>query len=528
MKPPSATKFSLPISLLLLVVLLSTSLTRATIAPPPLPVLPLPSAQQVTWQSSGMAMFFHFGMNTFTDTEWGTGHADPTLFNPVHLDPKQWVRVAREAGFRRVILTAKHHDGFCLWPSAYTNYSVKSSPWKGGEGDVVAEVAEAAREAGIGLGLYLSPWDRHEAAYGETLEYNEYYLGQLHELLTMYGPIQEVWLDGAKGKDAKSMEYYFKEWFSVIHQLQPGAVIFSGAGPDIRWVGDEGGVAGATCWSMFNSSDVTIGGDLNEQYSRQGDPNGYNWVPPECDVSIRPGWFWHSSEHPKTTNSLLEIFYKSVGRNCMLLLNVPPTNTGVLADEDVQVLNNFKDMLKSIFSINLAQNAIVTASSVRGNNCQFGASQILIDDMLTYWAPKEGQEKWYILLDLESPISFNVLCIQEAIQLGQRVSQYHLDVLEDGVWCTVMNGTTIGYKRLERFNLVSSQFLRLTIDEARADPLISYFGLYTDNTTFVYANDSSKVISSSGSTLKEKGLISLDEKVQSVSGKVSTKSVLTS
>lgn len=491
--------------------------------PPPLPILPIPSARQVRWQRGEMAMFLHFGMNTFTDSEWGSGQADPRLFNPTDsLDARQWASVAKEAGFSHIILTAKHHDGFCLWPSAYTNYSISSSPWKNGTGDVVQDVAEAAREAGIGLGLYLSPWDRHEYYYGQTLRYNEYYLAQLRELLTNYGTVEEVWLDGAKGKDAKSMDYYFDEWFSVIRQLQPGAVIFSDAGPDARWVGDEGGVAGSTCWSMFNSSDVTIG-DTVEQYSRQGDPCGVNWVPPECDVSIRSGWFWHSNEHPKTPNSLLEIFYESVGRNCMLLLNVPPNSTGLLADEDVQVLRQFKDILTSIFSINLAGNAAVTASSVRGskNFSQFGPSQILSDDVFTYWAPEEGQTPWYLLIDLRDVVSFNVLCIKEAIQLGQRVSQYHLDILKDGFWYTIVNGTTIGYKRLERFELTRSQFLRLTIDQARVEPLIAYFGLYMDNVSIIHANYNEGRNSSSESTLVQDKLNSLDVKIQSISGNMS-------
>uniref|UniRef100_A0A0C9S5Q5 alpha-L-fucosidase n=1 Tax=Wollemia nobilis TaxID=56998 RepID=A0A0C9S5Q5_9CONI len=500
----------------------------ADLTPPPLPVLPLPSAPQVTWQSGGMAMFLHFGMNTFTDSEWGTGHADPSLFAPAALDASQWVRVAKDAGFARVVLTAKHHDGFCLWPSAYTNYSVKSSPWRNGTGDVLADVAAAAKEAGLGLGLYLSPWDRHESRYGQTVGYNEYYLAQLRELLTNYGPAQEVWLDGAKGKDAKSMEYYFDTWFSVVRQLQPGAVIFSDAGPDVRWIGDEAGVADASCWSMFNCSDVTIGGDFDYGYSRQGDAYGCNWVPPECDVSIRPGWFWHSSEHPKTPNSLLEIFYNSVGRNCMLLLNVPPNSTGLLADEDVQVLHDFKDLLESIFSVNLAGNAIVTASSVRGNDSQFGPREILMNDMLTYWAPEEGQAKWYLHVDLGSLVSFNVLCVQEAIQLGQRVGEYHLDVLEDGVWCTIVNGTTIGYKKLERFDVVRSQFLRLTIDKARADPLIAFFGLYMDKGTVVNTNDNNRTISGSEYTLNQNNLTTMDGKIRSVSGNVSVKNVLSS
>eukprot|EP01018_Ginkgo_biloba_P020438 Gb_15795 [translate_table: standard] len=491
------------------ILMLNSVTSTGTHLPPPLPILPIPSARQVTWQAGEMAMFLHFGMNTFTDSEWGTGHADPSLFNPVSMDPKQWVRIAKETGFTRVILTAKHHDGFCLWPSSYTNYSVKSSPWKNGTGDVVGDLAEAAREAGIGLGLYLSPWDRHETCYGQTVDYNEYYMGQMRELLTGYGPIAEVWLDGAKGKDAKSMDYLFDVWFSVIHQLQPGAVIFSDAGPDIRWVGDEHGEAGSMCWSMFNSSNATIG-NIDEQYSRQGDPCGTDWVPPECDVSIRPGWFWHSSEQPKTPNSLLEIFYKSVGRNCVLLLNVPPNSRGLLADEDVQVLRDLTNGLKSLFSVNLARNAIATASSVREgrNDSRFGASQVLSEDRSTYWAPEEGQTNWCIQLDLGEVVYFNVVQLQEAIQLGQRVSRYHLDVLKDDTWDTIINGTTIGYKRLERFDLIRSQFIRLTLDEARAEPLIAYVGLYMDNLSLVHANDNSGRITLSGSMAAQNNLIS--------------------
>ncbi|KAF9594255.1 hypothetical protein IFM89_028912 [Coptis chinensis] len=242
---------------------LLTTFTLATSTtlpkPPPLPILPLPTASQLSWQLGNMALFLHFGTNTFTNSEWGTGHVDPSVFNPTKLDAHQWVQVAKQAGFSRVILTAKHHDGFCLWPSLYTDYSVKSSPWKNGTGDIVAELASAARKAGIGLGLYLSPWDRHETCYGKTLEYNEFYMGQMTELLTRYGDIKEVWLDGAKGEGEKDMEYFFDSWFSLIHQLQPGAVIFSDGGPDTRWAGDETGFAGSTCWSLFNSSSSLIG-----------------------------------------------------------------------------------------------------------------------------------------------------------------------------------------------------------------------------------------------------------------------------
>ncbi|CAK9141681.1 unnamed protein product [Ilex paraguariensis] len=450
--------------------------------PPPIPILPLPTSQQLSWQFSEMAMFIHFGPNTFTDSEWGTGRADPSVFNPTALNASQWVSVAKENGFSRIILTAKHHDGFCLWPSEYTDYSVKSSPWKNGNGDVVFELAEAARNAGVQLGLYLSPWDRHEPIYGRTLEYNEYYMGQMTELLTRYGEVKEVWLDGAKGEGEKDMEYYFDGWFSLIHQLQPGAVIFSDAGPDTRWVGDENGVAGTTCWSRFNCSDAKIG-DTDPKYSQEGDPYGHDWVPAECDVSIRPGWFWHVSEVPKSAMTLLDLYYKSVGRNCLLLLNVPPNSSGLISDEDIQVLREFSELRRSIFSYNLAKNALLSASSTRGDleDSRFGSHHVLEEGIYTYWAPNGNQSDWVLYLNFQEPVRFNVLQIQEPIQMGQRVIEFHLDILnKNGNWKKVINGTTVGYRRLLSFPKVESNRLRLVIDRSRADPLISYLGIYMD------------------------------------------------
>eukprot|EP00249_Psilotum_nudum_P002664 c15788_g1_i1 orf=70-1614(-) len=451
--------------------------------PPPLPILPIPSASQLSWQTSGLALFFHFGMNTFTDSEWGSGQAPPTLFNPQGLNARQWIGVAKKAGFSRVILTAKHHDGFCLWPSAYTNYTVASSPWRNGRGDVVGELAQAARDEDIAFGIYLSPWDRHESSYGDTVKYNEFYLAQLGELLTKYGPIAEVWLDGAKGEDAPYMEYLFDEWFMRIRQLQPDAVIFSDAGPDARWVGDEGGEAGSTCWSIVNRTSITIG-NTDLQYLNQGDPNGVDWVPPECDVSIRPGWFWHRNEQPKSVTSLLNLFYNSVGRNCVLLLNVPPNATGLLPREDILTLKQFSTALYSIFSVNLAENATVTADSIRGADAgsPFAPDQILSPDLSTYWAPQEGQKTGYLQIDIGVPSCFNVVRIQEAISMGQRVIRYHVDIFTDGAWQRICNGTTVGYKRLHRIQTVNAQHLKLVIDEAKASPLIASFGLYLDTT----------------------------------------------
>ncbi|GMG98777.1 hypothetical protein Nepgr_000617 [Nepenthes gracilis] len=429
-----------------------------------------------------MALFLHFGTNTFTESEWGTGTADPSVFFPADFDAQQWVTTAKTTGFSRVILTAKHHDGFCLWPSNYTDYSVRSSPWRGGNGDVVGALAEAAREAGVDLGLYLSPWDRHDRSYGKTIEYNEFYMGQMTELLTRYGVIKEVFLDGAKGEGEKDMDYFFDSWFSLIHQLQPGAVIFSDAGPDTRWVGDEFGAAGSTCWSLFNRSNIKIG-HTDREYSQVGDPVGHDWLPAECDVSIRPGWFWHASELPKSPLSLLDIYYQSVGRNCLLLLNVPPNSSGLISDEDAQVLQEFFELRSSIFSTNLAKNAQINASSTRGGmaDSQYGAHRVIEEGIFTYWAPEENQSEWMLCIDLGEVLAFNVVQVQEPIQLGQRIVEFHLDVINpEGEWQKLVNGTTVGYKRLLRFATAKSQFLRMVINKARADPLISYIGIYVD------------------------------------------------
>ncbi|XP_055834550.1 alpha-L-fucosidase 1 [Solanum dulcamara] len=453
--------------------------------PPPIPILPIPKSHQISWQIADMALFLHFGINTFTDSEWGTGHVDPSIFNPHLLNATQWVTVAKDFGFKRVILTAKHHDGFCLWPSKYTDYSVKSSPWRNGFGDIVAELAEAARNGGLELGLYLSPWDRHEHCFGETLEYNEFYLGQMTELLTRYGEIKYVFLDGAKGDGEKDMEYFFDDWFSLIHQLQPGASIFSDSGPDTRWIGNEAGVAGTTCWSLFNCSAVKIGAYNDPIYSMEGDAFGHDWVPAECDVSIRPGWFWHASEKPKSAMTLLDLYYKSVGRNCPLLLNVPPNSSGLISDEDIQVLKEFSELRNSIFSHNIAKSALLSASSTRGDldDSQFGPKNVIEEGLYTYWAPDQGQQSdWIIYLYFQQVIAFNVLELQEPIQMGQRIIEFHLDILnEAGKWQHVVNGTTVGYRRLLLFPTVKSHLLRVVIDKSRVFPLISYLGIYMDS-----------------------------------------------
>ncbi|XP_047323967.1 alpha-L-fucosidase 1 [Impatiens glandulifera] len=471
---------------LLLLTLSVSSYSIPSAVRPPIPILPIPTSSQLSWQLSEMSIFLHFGINTFTDSEWGTGKADPSIFNPSALDAAQWVRVAKENGFGSVILTTKHHDGFCLWPSDYTDYSVKTSPWKDGNGDIVAELAAAAKDAGVQMGLYLSPWDRHEPDFGKTLEYNEYYMGQMAELLTRYGEVTYVFLDGAKGDD-KKMEYFFQNWFARIHQLQPGAVIFSDSGPDVRWVGNEYGVAGTTCWSTFNTTAVMIGGDNDPKYAEGGDAFGLDWVPAECDVSIRPGWFWHKHESPKTAETLLDLYYESVGRNCHFLLNIPPNKSGLISDEDITVLQEFTQLRKSIFSNNLAKNAAISSSSTRGGKggsgsaSRFSPESALLEEISTYWAPEEKQHEWVLFLDFQEEVTFNVLQVKEPIQMGQRVYGFHLDSLDkNGQWKQVTYGTTVGYQRLLRFPLTKATSLRLVVTSSRADPLISYLGIYFD------------------------------------------------
>ncbi|KAK6118036.1 hypothetical protein DH2020_048201 [Rehmannia glutinosa] len=449
---------------------------------PPLPILPLPSYSQLKWQQREIIMFLHFGVNTFTDSEWGTGLESPSIFNPTGLNANQWADAAAQAGVSLMILTAKHHDGFCLWPSKYTDHSVIGSPWKNGLGDVVQEFVNAAKARDIDAGLYLSPWDRHDRRYGHVKLYNEYYLAQLQELLNRYGSVREIWFDGAKGSNAPNMTYDFREWFSMVKELQSSINIFSDAGPDIRWVGNEKGYAGSTCWSTINATSLSIGNASTLDYLNTGDPKGTNWLPAECDVSIRTGWFWHKSQAPKSLSELLDIYYKSVGRNCVLLLNVPPNTTGLISESDVRRLKQFRGAINTIFSTNLAENCSLEACSQRGGeNGGFGPKNVLDDDHLwTYWAPSEKHKEnyWIEFKPKSGKIKFNVIRIQEAIGLGQRIKKHEIYV--DGI--KVARGSTVGYKRLHRLEMgvVDGFSVKIKIVKAKGIPLISSIGLHFD------------------------------------------------
>lgn len=418
---------------------------------------PRPTAEQLAWQRNELGLFVHFGMNTFTDREWGDGAEDPALFAPLDLDARQWVRAARSAGFRAVILTAKHHDGFCLWRTATTRHSVQSSPWRDGEGDLVMELAQACRAERLGMGLYVSPWDRNAPSYGDGTRYNDFYCDQLAELMTRYGPVTEVWFDGANGEGTtgRRQEYDWPRIHQVVRRHQPGALIFSDSGPDLRWAGNELGTAGEPNWCTVDPDVVPYpgaGGPDVIDMLQHGDPDGTVWRPAEADVSIRPGWFWHPGEDARVRPGaeILELYFQSAGRNAGLLLNVPPTRAGQLHERDLRSLAEFGELRGRIFQRDLTVGAIRTQS-------------------------EDGRR---IQLRLPNPIEFDVIGIQEDIQHGQTVSAHHVDALIRGEWRTVAEGTTIGHKRLHKVARHQTTSIRVVIEAALAQPRIGRVALH--------------------------------------------------
>ncbi len=443
-----------------------------------------PSPEQAAWQEMEFICFVHYTVNAFTDREWGDGKEDPAIFNPTELDPEQWARVCKEAGMKLLILTAKHHDGFCLWPSRYTEHSVKNSPWKNGKGDVVKETAEACKKYGLKFGIYLSPWDRHEQTYG-TDAYNDYYKNQLRELLTNYGPITEVWMDGAcgEGPNGKRQQYDFAGYFRLIEELQPHALTAI-MGRDIRWVGNEDGLARESEWSVFPEPDATSNRTKdrgNRKYLVGA--KSFQWRPAECDVSIRPGWFYHASQDDKvkSLSHLLDIYYRSVGRNSVLLLNLPPDRRGLIHENDVARLKEFRAVLDETFKTNLAAGAKVSANTSRNG---FNPAAVTDGDGTTYWTTPEDVAEATLEIDLGKPVTFDRAMVQEMFTQGQRVEQFKLEARVEGQaagshqWREIAQATTIGYKRLLRFPEVTADRVRLTIEQSRDCPTIREFGLF--------------------------------------------------
>ena len=461
---------------------------------PPVPYGPVPSLRQLRWHELEFYGFVHFTINTFTDKEWGYGDEDPALFNPTDFDAEQIVRTAKEAGMKGLILTAKHHDGFCLWPSKFTEHSVKHSPWRDGRGDVVKEISDACRKFGLKFGIYLSPWDRNRGDYGQS-SYLTYFRNQLRELLTGYGPIFEVFFDGANGGDgfyggARELRRIDRETFydwpatwKLVRELQPNACLFSDAGPDVRWVGNERGVAGETCWATLNRADF-VPGRADQVRLNRGDRAGSSWVPAECDVSIRPGWFYHAQEDGKvrTAQNLLDLYYSSVGRGASLLVNLPPDRRGRINENDVQSLREFRRLLDLTVARDLAQGAGAGATSVRGDSHdqRFLPRNVIDHRRDTYWASADEIRTPELVLDLKRETTFSVVRLREYLPLGQRVEGFALDVWHDHKWIEFARGTSIGNCRLVRVPPVTGSKLRLRITQAPVCPAISEVALFLE------------------------------------------------
>ena len=458
---------------------------------PPEPILPVPEPKQVEWQQMETYAFIHFGLNTFNDREWGYGDTDPKTFNPTNLDCEQWAQTLVKAGMKGVILTAKHHDGFCLWPFEGTDYSVKNSPWKNGKGNVVKELSEACKKYGLKFAVYLSPWDRHQANYG-TPEYLPYFYAQLHDLLTNYGPVFEVWFDGANGgdgwyggaKDIRTIDrknyYNYPRIYEMLDSIQPQAIIFSDGGPGCRWVGNEKGFAGATNWSFLREGEVHPG--YEKSYELQyGHADGNQWVPAECDVSIRPGWFYHPEEDDrvKSPEQLVDLYYRSVGHNATLLLNFPVDRRGLIHPVDSANAVRFHEMIQQQLKTNLVAGMTPKVSNERGGD--FVASALTDDNFDTYWATEDGVTTADIEFSFDTPTRMNRMMLQEYIPLGQRVKAFVVEYLDKDTWLPVKlneETTTIGYKRLLRFETVETKGIRIRITDARGPLCLSNVGVY--------------------------------------------------
>ena len=440
---------------------------------------PLPSQAQLAYLEDELAAFIHFGPNTFYDQEWGTGQEDPERFNPTRLDAREWVRVLKETRFKKLILVVKHHDGFVLYPTAHTDYSVKASPWRNGEGDLLLEVSQAATEFDMDMGVYLSPWDAHSPLYHVEREadYNAYYLAQLKEILSnpAYGnggKFAEVWMDGARGEGAQKVNYEFEKWFETIRELQGDCLIFSTEGTSIRWIGNERGYAGDPLWQKVNSD--KLGTEAELDYLQHGDPSGTIFSIGEADVSIRPGWFYHEDQDPKSLEELVEIYFHSVGRGTPLLLNIPPNQDGLFDAKDIERLYEFAAYRNELYKEDLALGAAVSGPAL---SADFACHHLTDGFDTSSWASDAGLPI-HLEFDLGSPKTFDVIELREDLKLGQRIAAFHVQVEVYGVWQEFGMGFTVGHKRLLRGTLVEAQKVRVIITEAQSMPVLTKIALY--------------------------------------------------
>lgn len=457
----------------------------------PSPVFPLPTKEQMRWHEMETNAFVHFTTNTFTGLEWGYGDERESIFNPTALDTRQWAKILKETGFKTLILTTKHHDGFCLWPSKYTEHSIKNSPYKKGKGDLVKETAEAAKKYGLKFGVYLSPWDRNHPEYGKP-GYLDYYRNQLTELFTNYGPVFEMWFDGANGGDGyyggtreirkiDAVNYYdWPKTLDIVREIQPNVIFFSDAGPGVRWVGNERGIAGETNWNTISTDTLHAGKPGISEILNSGSADGDKWVPAEVDVSIRPGWFYHAKEDVKvkTAEQLFEIYLSSVGRGSTLLLNIPPDQRGLFHEKDIESLKGYKKLLDTEFAVNIAKKAKVKTSSTRSNAAIYAGKMITDGLKDTYWTTDNDVNNGSFEIDLGKTATVKYIVLQEYIRLGQRVKAFTVDIWKNGTWQNVAGATTIGYKRILRIDPVMTSRIRININDSKACPLISNVEIY--------------------------------------------------
>ncbi|MCJ8209823.1 alpha-L-fucosidase [Mucilaginibacter sp. RS28] len=466
----------------------------------PAPYGALPTKAQLNWHEMEMYCIIHFGVDTYTDKEWGYGDEDPKLVNPAKFNASQIIGAAKAGGFKGAVVVAKHHDGLCLWPTATTEHNISKSNWRGGKGDMVKEYQLACQKLGMQLGLYCSPWDRNSAFYG-TPEYVEIYRKQLKELYSRYGKLFISWHDGANGGDGyyggtrevrkidRTTYYGWDTTWAITRKMQPSAVIFGDIGADVRWVGNEEGYAGETCWATYDPVAPDPGKKPSNGYTKyelgiEGTRNGKHWMPAECDVSLRPGWFYHASQNSqvKTPYELLDLYYKSVGRGANLDLGLSPNRDGLLDPEDVTSLKQFGDILRKTFAVNLAKGATLKASNIRGNNAAKFGPQFLTDaSRYSYWATDDAVKTPELVLNLKSNTTFNIIRLRENIKLGQRIEAIAVDAWQNGKWNQIATATSIGSNRLIRLpqNITTTK-VRLRITKSPVCIALSDFGLYKE------------------------------------------------
>lgn len=450
---------------------------------PPAPYGPLPTEHQMAWQKMEYNMFIHFGPNTFTNVEWGDGKEDPKVFNPSAVDCRQWAAVAKAAGMKGIVITAKHHDGFCLWPSKYSTHTVRESLWKDGQGDLLRELSDACKEYGLKFGVYLSPWDQNHPAYG-TPEYNAVFVNTLTEVLTNYGEVFEQWFDGANGEGhgGKKQVYDWELFNSTVYKHQPQAVIFSDVGPGCRWVGNEQGHVGETNWSRLDVDGHEPGAKgPNPDTLNVGNINGAKWIPAETNTSIRPGWFYSSSTNDKVKSlgKLVDIYYTSVGRNSTLLLNVPPDRTGRIHPNDSTRLMDLRKAIDESFKENLGEGQL-TATATRGNSERYEVSNLFDNNYDTYWTTDDDVLTASVELNMGTVKTFNRLLLQEYIPLGQRIAAFNVEYwdAEKNDWNLLTEATTVGYKRILRFPSVTTEKIKINITQSLACPILNKLELY--------------------------------------------------